>query len=134
MSEVSLCSFWRTQTKKSRTFAIVLLIMQISFIKMKIGSCLIWSNWKNFFGFLYLRALRNSNLSLEYYMVSRIFQRSFCRTHEHEVPSIYQSFYWVSCWETREERWKHDKFACMRYIFDEPNCKFATKIETQTHF
>ena len=36
--------------------------------------------------------------------------------------------------ETREERWKHDKFACMRYIFDEPNCKFATKIETQAHF
>ena len=27
--------------------------------------------------------------------------------------------------KTREERWKPDKFACMRYIFDEVNCKFV---------
>ena len=27
--------------------------------------------------------------------------------------------------EAHEERWKHDKFACMRYIFDKVNCKFA---------
>ena len=27
--------------------------------------------------------------------------------------------------KTREERWKHDKFACMSYIFDKVNCKFA---------
>ena len=27
--------------------------------------------------------------------------------------------------DTSEERCKHDKFACMRYIFDEVNCKFA---------
>ena len=27
--------------------------------------------------------------------------------------------------KTREERWKHDKFACMSYVFDKVNCKFA---------
>ena len=27
--------------------------------------------------------------------------------------------------KTREERWKHDKFSCMSYIFDKVNCKFA---------
>ena len=27
--------------------------------------------------------------------------------------------------KTCEERWKPDKFACMRYIFDEVNCKFV---------
>ena len=27
--------------------------------------------------------------------------------------------------KTCEERWKHDTFAFMRYIFDKVNCKFA---------
>ena len=40
-------------------------------------------------------------------------------------------FQFISCFiefdvrETCEERWKRDKFACMRYLFDEVNCKFA---------
>ena len=27
--------------------------------------------------------------------------------------------------ETRKELWRHDKFACIRYLFDEANCRFA---------
>ena len=42
------CSFWRTQIKKTRIFAIVLLIMQIIFIKLNIASYLTWSNRKHF--------------------------------------------------------------------------------------
>ena len=40
-------------------------------------------------------------------------------------------FQFISCFikfdvrKTREERWKHDKFACMRNIFYKVNCKFA---------
>ena len=36
--------------------------------------------------------------------------------------------------KTCEERWKHDKFACMRYIFDEANCKFAKSLSFFYHF
>ena len=66
-------------------------------------------------------------------MVSRIFQRSFCRNYEHEALSIYQSFIEFDVRETREEHWKHDKFACMRYIFDEFKCKWS-KVETKSPF
>ena len=41
---VSFCSFWRMQIKLSRIFAIVLLIMQIIFIKINMASCFTWSN------------------------------------------------------------------------------------------
>ena len=41
---VSFCSFWRMQIKMSRISAIVLLIMQIIFIKKNIASCFTWSN------------------------------------------------------------------------------------------
>ena len=81
---------------------------------------------KVFFGLLYLRALLKSNISL---VVTMCYYESsndiFAATMSIKRFHFISRFTEFDVKEIREERWKYDKFPCMRYIFDEVNCKFA---------
>ena len=61
-------------------------------------------------------------LSTLCYNFSRSFFAATMSMKHFQVISAFLEF---DVRKTRVERWKHDKFACMRYIFDKFNCKFA---------
>ena len=81
---------------------------------------------KAFFRLLHLRASLKSNLSLADVMwYHKSSKDLFATTMSMKCFQFSSRFIEFDVRETREERWKHDKFACMKYIFDEVNCKFA---------
>ena len=83
-------------------------------------------NLKVFLELLYLGASLKPNLSLAdvkwYHESSNDLFAATMRMKRFQFISCFIEF---DVRETREERWKHDKFALMRYIFDEVNCKVA---------
>ena len=61
-------------------------------------------------------------LSTLSYNFSRCF---FAATMSMKHFQLISAFLEFDVRKTREERWKHDEFGCMSYIFDKVNCKFA---------
>ena len=77
---------------------------------------------KAFLGLLYLQALLKSNLSLADVIWYHEYSNDlFAATMSMKCFQFIKCFIEFDVKETREEHWKHDKFACMRYIFDEVN-------------
>ena len=93
---VPFFSFWRTQIKQSRIFEIVLLMMQIIFIKINIASCVTWPQIESIFWIaVFANFVKIKSFPCWCYMVSRIFQQFLSCNYEHEALSICQSLYWV---------------------------------------
>ena len=78
---------------------------------------------KAFIRLLYLQASLKSTFPSWWYLKSS--NGFFATTVSKKCFQFISRFFEFDVRKTREERWKHDKFACMRYIFDEVNCKFS---------
>ena len=69
-------------------------------------------------------------LSTLCYNFSRCF---FAATMSMKHFQLISAFLEFDVRKTREEHWKHDKFSCMKYIFDKVNCKLP-RVKTQAHY
>ena len=81
-----------------------------------------WVNFQSVWKYSVVTLYAMFYLSTLSYNFSRCF---FAATMSMKHFQFISAFLEFDVRKTREERWKHDKFSCMSYIFDKVNCKFA---------